>query len=67
MRGVSRHEEVLKYFKDFNLYHMRMPTRKEMMHDLKIGNGSINRILNRLVEKKLLKRIPERTLPYKVL
>lgn len=67
MRGISRHDEVLKYLKDFHLYHMRMPTGKEIRHDLKITNGALSRILQGLTRQGKLKKVPIYVLPYKVI
>lgn len=67
MRGVSRYDEVLKYLKDFHLYHMRMPTSKEIRYDLKITNGALSRILVKLANQGKLERIPHWAIPYKVI
>jgi hypothetical protein len=67
VRGVCRHDEVLKYLKDFHLYHMRMPTAKETQYDLKISHGALCRILQSLARKGKLKKVPMYVLPYKVI
>ena len=67
MRGISRHDEVLKYLNDFNLYHMRMPTRKEIMFDCKMGRGPLQRLIGRLEEKGKLKRLPKGILEFRVI
>lgn len=65
-RGRSRHAEILKSIKDFELYNMRMPTRKELMFQCKIGRGSLQRIIRTLEEKKKLKRLPRGILEFKI-
>ncbi len=65
-RGISRHEEVLKYLKDFQLYHMRMPSYKEILGDLKMGKGVLHRILDNLVKQKKINRIPASLIPYRL-
>lgn len=67
MRGISRYDEVLKYLNDFNLYHMRMPTSKELQYDLKISHGALSRILQGLTKQGKLKKVPMYVIPYKVI
>jgi hypothetical protein len=64
-RGVSRHDEVLKYLKDFHLYHMRMPSYKEIYGNLKIGHGVLHRILADLVDQGKLIKMPASLIPYR--
>ena len=66
MRGISRHNEIMKYIKDFNLYNSRMPTRKEIMFDCKIARGPVQRLINRLEEKGRLKRLPKGILEFRI-
>lgn len=64
-KGKSRHDEVLRYLRDKHLYLMRMPTAKDVEADLKISRGSLNRILQRLVKKGKLEKLPRYSLPYR--
>ena len=52
----SRKPEVLAYLITFNQNKNRMPAHKEILFDLKIGRGSLNRILAELVDDKKLVR-----------
>lgn len=65
-RGICRHDEIIKFMKDFNLYNMRMPTRKEIMFGCKIGRGPMQRIIDRLAELGRLERLPKGILEFKV-
>lgn len=56
-KGISRTDDVFLYIKDYYLKNRIMPSKKQIEYDLKIGNGSLNRILDRLVKTKLLKKM----------
>ena len=66
-KGTCRQTEVLDYIKGFHSIKCRMPTAKELMYDLKMGRGTINRIFKALVRDSKLERIPEFVIPYRVL
>ncbi len=66
-RGVSRHDEVFKYLKAFEIKNYRMPTTKEVCYDIKISKGPLYRILLSLADKGFLKHVPTHTIPYKVI
>jgi DNA-binding MarR family transcriptional regulator len=66
MRGISRHDEIMKYIKDCKLYYNRMPTRKEIMFDCKMTRGALQRLIYRLEEKGRLERLPKGILEFKV-
>jgi len=66
MRCISRHDEIMKYIKDHELYYERMPTRKEIIWHCKIGRGPLQRLINRLEEKGRLKRLPKGILEFRI-
>lgn len=66
-RGVSRHDEVLKYLKAFEIKNFRMPTTKEVCYDIKIGKGPLARILRSLTDKGYLKQMPIHALNYRIM
>ena len=67
MRGISRHDEIMKYIKDFNLYNNRMSTRKEIMFDCKITRGAMQRLIDNLANKGRLKRLPKGILEFRIM
>lgn len=70
MKGISRHDEVLKYLKKYKTKYKKMPTVKTAMRDLKISSrGNLLRILEALVINKKLKELPkiEYVLRYKII
>lgn len=65
-KGISRHDEIIKYIKDFEIKNFRMPTRKEIMYHCKIGRGPLQRIIYSLVRQDRLKPLPKGILEFKV-
>ena len=65
-QGISRHDEVFKYLKTFQLKNDRLPSSKEAMYDLKIGRVVLYRVLDRLEQAGKLEKIPSSILPYRL-
>lgn len=66
-QGVCRYNEIFKYIKDFKLYHMRLPSRKEIMYEAKIGHGSLTRVIKGLEKAGKIKRLSAPPIPFEVL
>ena len=66
MKGYCRHDEIFSYIKSFQRKHYRLPTRKEIVYDCKIGRGPLQRLINRLEEKGKLKRMPKGILEFRI-
>ena len=65
-KGLKRCDEVFKYLKSFEWRYMRMPTRKEACHDIKIFPGAFDRVIVRLVKDGKSKRVTN-GMPYRIL
>lgn len=65
-KGIPRGPELIKYIKAFKSKYKRMPTRKEIYHDLGMGHGVLKRILDYLVRDGYLIEIPTGILEYKL-
>jgi hypothetical protein len=66
-KGISRHDEIIKYIKAFEIKNYRMPTRKEIIYHCEIGRGSLQRIIYSLVKQGRLKSMPKGILEFRVI
>lgn len=64
--GVSRHLEVLRALRVAKHTANRLPTTKELCHDLRIHRSVLERILSDLVKRGELVKHPRGTLSYEV-
>lgn len=64
--GVSRHLEVLRALRVAKYTRNRMPTTKELCHELRIHRSVLDRVLKDLVKRGDLIKHPRRTLSYEV-